>query len=103
MSLIEKNGIKINSKFLNLSIKKLFQAPILNLRIFGVILKKSSRTSPINKNLIEKREEIQRKIDEWHKKNKEKDFNKKDYTEFLKSISYIVEKKKILILKQKCR
>ena len=42
---------------------------------------------------MKEREEIQRKIDEWHKKNKEKDFNKKDYTEFLKSISYIVGEK----------
>ena len=49
--------------------------------------------SPINKSLIEKRETIQRDIDNWHKKNKGKELNKKEYTEFLKSISYIVEKK----------
>ena len=49
--------------------------------------------APINKNLIEKREIIQKNIDEWHKKNKDKDFNKKDYTNFLKSNSYIAEEK----------
>jgi malate synthase len=49
--------------------------------------------APINKNLIEKREAIQKKIDEWHKNNKNKEFNKKEYTTFLKSISYIVEEK----------
>ena len=49
--------------------------------------------APINKNLIEKREIIQKKIDEWHVKNKDKDFNKKEYTDFLKSTSYIYEEK----------
>ena len=49
--------------------------------------------SPTNKNLIQKREEIQKKIDEWHKDKKGKDLDKKEYTEFLKSISYIVEEK----------
>ena len=38
--------------------------------------------SPINKSLIQKREEIQKKIDEWHKNNKGKDLNKKEYTDF---------------------
>ena len=49
--------------------------------------------SPINKNLIEKRQIIQKKIDEWHKKNNGKDFDKKEYTDFLKSASYIAEEK----------
>ena len=49
--------------------------------------------TPINKNLIKKREIIQKTIDEWHKKNKDKDFNKKQYTDFLRSIDYIVEEK----------
>ena len=49
--------------------------------------------SPINKKLIEKREQIQKKIDEWHKKNKDNDFNKDEYFNFLKSIGYIVEQK----------
>ena len=41
----------------------------------------------------QKREDIQKKIDEWHKKNKGKDLNKREYLDFLKSISYIVEEK----------
>ena len=49
--------------------------------------------SPINKNLIKKRETIQKKIDEWHKNNKGKNLDKKEYTDFLKSISYITEEK----------
>ena len=54
--------------------------------------------APINRRLIEKRETIQKKLDDWHKKNADKDFDKVQYLNFLKSISYIVEKKKILIL-----
>ena len=35
--------------------------------------------APINKKLIQKREDIQKKIDEWHKKNKGIELNKKDF------------------------
>ncbi|MAJ86150.1 MAG: malate synthase G [Candidatus Pelagibacter sp.] len=47
--------------------------------------------SPINKDLIKKREEIQKKINVWHKDNAGKEFKKETYLKFLKSISYIVE------------
>ena len=49
--------------------------------------------APKNKNLIKKREEIQKKIDDWHLSNKDSALNKNKYTEFLKSINYIVEEK----------
>ena len=42
-----------------------------------------------NKKLIEKRETIQKEIDNWHIKNKGKNFDKDEYIKFLKSISYI--------------
>ena len=45
--------------------------------------------SVLNANLIKKREAIQNKIDDWHKKNK--DFNNTDYQKFLREIGYIVE------------
>ena len=49
--------------------------------------------TPKNKNLIKKREEIQKKIDDWHLSNKDRALDKNKYTEFLKSINYIVEEK----------
>ena len=49
--------------------------------------------TPKNKNLIKKREEIQKKIDDWHLSNKDSALDKNKYTEFLKSINYIVEEK----------
>ena len=48
---------------------------------------------PINKVLIEKRENIQKKIDGWHLANKGKELNKEEYINFLKSINYIVDEK----------
>ena len=45
--------------------------------------------SPKNKNLIEKREKIQKLIDTWHKENKDNRFNLKKYTDFLKKIGYL--------------
>ena len=45
-----------------------------------------------NLELIKKREAIQSKIDDWHRKNK--NFNKRDYQKFLKEIGYIVEEGK---------
>ena len=47
----------------------------------------------VNKVLIEKRENIQKQIDEWHLTNKGKPINKIEYIKFLKSINYIVEEK----------
>ncbi len=94
MSITEKNGLKINTKLLNFVNNEII--PGTNIKSeefwtnFGKIV---NELAPINKKLIQKREDIQKKIDEWHKKNKGKELNKKEYLEFLKSISYIVEEK----------
>jgi len=42
-----------------------------------------------NKELLEKRDELQNKIDEWHKKHKGNKFNIKEYANFLKKIGYL--------------
>ena len=53
---------------------------------FNAIVKEFT---PRNKALLAEREELQTKIDNWHKENKE--FNKEKYKEFLKEIGYWVE------------
>ena len=94
MDITEKNGLKINTKLLDFVNNEII--PDINIKSeefwasFGKIV---HELAPINMKLIQKREEIQKKIDEWHKKNKGKDLNKKEYLDFLKSISYIVEEK----------
>ncbi len=47
--------------------------------------------SPKNKELIQKRNDIQKKIDQWHLSKKGSNFDKSEYIDFLKSINYIVE------------
>jgi malate synthase len=94
MSITETNGLKINTKLLDFVNNEII--PDTNIKSeefwnnFGNIV---HELAPINKKLIQKREDIQKKIDDWHKKNKGKELNKKEYLEFLKSISYIVKEK----------
>ena len=94
MSITEKNGLKINTKLLDFVNNEII--PGTNIKSeefwtsFGKIV---HELAPINKRLIQKREDIQKKIDDWHIKNKGKDLDKKEYLNFLKSISYIVEEK----------
>ena len=94
MSFTEKNGLKINTKLLNFVNNEII--PGTNIKSeefwtsFGKIV---HELAPINNKLIKKREDIQKKIDEWHAKNKGKELNKEEYSDFLKSISYIVEEK----------
>ena len=49
--------------------------------------------APINKELLKKRDQIQKKIDEWHLSKKGAAFDKDKYFNFLKSINYIVDEK----------
>ena len=51
--------------------------------------------APINKKLIQKRDQIQKQIDEWHLSKKGKSFDKNEYLSFLKTIGYL-EAKEVL-------
>ena len=92
MNEVDKNGLKISStlyKFIN---EEAIPGTGINSNEFWEKFSKIvHELTPINKKLIEKRENIQKKIDSWHKRNKGKEFNKKEYIQFLKSIEYLVE------------
>ena len=47
--------------------------------------------APLNKKLINKREELQKKIDEWHIKNKGNKVETDEYKKFLKKIGYLLD------------
>ena len=49
--------------------------------------------TPTNKKLLERRTYFQRQINEWHRANKDREFNFADYKSFLYSIGYIVPEK----------
>ena len=94
MSLIDKNGLKISSKLFDFINNEAIPGTGIKIEEFWSNFEKTvHELAPINKNLIEKRENIQNKINDWHKQNAGKELNKKEYTKFLKSISYIVEEK----------
>ena len=94
MSLIDKNGLKISLKLFDFINNEAIPGTGIKIEEFWSNFEKTvHELAPINKNLIEKRENIQNKINDWHKQNAGKELNKKEYTKFLKSISYIVEEK----------
>ncbi len=94
MSLIERNGLKISSKLFDFINNEVI--PGTNIKSeefwesFAIAV---DELAPINKSLIKKREDIQKKIDEWHKQKRGIELDKEEYKKFLKSISYIVEEK----------
>ena len=86
MSLINKNRLKVNSMLIDFINNEAIPGTDIQPDYFW---KKFENVvyelTPINKALIKKRESIQKQIDDWHKSNATKDFNKKEYINFLKS------------------
>ena len=94
MNYIEKNNLKIDSILFEFINKEVIPGTDITPEDFWKNFEKTvHELAPTNKLLIEKREAIQKKIDDWHKKNGGKDFNKEQYINFLKSISYIIDAK----------
>ena len=94
MNIVDKNGLKISSTLFDFVNNEAIPGTGVNSEDFW--LKFSNyvhELAPINKRLIDKRETIQKKIDEWHKSKKGKEFNKKEYINFLKSLGYLIEEK----------
>ena len=94
MKIIDKNGLKISSTLYEFVNEEAIPGTKVNSDDFWSKFSKIvHQLAPINKSLVEKREVIQKKIDNWHKSNDGKDFDKKEYINFLKSIGYLVEEK----------
>ena len=94
MKMIDKNGLKISSTLFDfVNNEAIPGTDIASEQFWDNFSKIVHELAPINKDLIEKREVIQKKIDNWHKLNKGEELNKKDYIKFLKSIGYLIEEK----------
>ncbi len=90
MKIVDKNGLKISLKLFDFINNEAIPETDLNSEDFWENFSKFvHELSPLNKELIKKREIIQKKIDDWHKSNK--DYEKKNYINFLRSIGYLIE------------
>jgi malate synthase len=94
MSLIDKNGLKISSELFDFINNEIIPGTTIKVDEFWHGFAEAVHILAVtNKSLIEKRENIQKKIDEWHKQHRGKEFDREEYTKFLKSISYLIEEK----------
>ena len=92
MKFINKNELKINKTLFDFINEEVLPGTDVDSDEFwNKFAKVVHELSPINKKLIKKREEVQKQIDEWHLANSKEKFDKNKYTQFLKSISYIVK------------
>ena len=86
--------LNVDNQLLNFINDEVIQGLDLDINKFWEGFSKSVHNlTPLNNKLLKKREEIQKKIDDWHRSNKDKKINKSEYIKFLKSIDYIVEEK----------
>jgi len=94
MNKIKKGNLAINTVLFEFINKEVIPGTSINIDEFWKKFDSAVHAlAPINKDLIQKRQAIQKKIDEWHLTNKSKNLDKAEYIKFLKSINYIVEEK----------
>ena len=99
MKIIDKNELKISSTLFEFINNEAIPGTNIESEDFWSKFSKFvHELAPLNKDLIKKREIIQQKIDQWHKSNQGKEINKKEYSDFLKSISYLIEEKQDFII-----
>ena len=94
MNKIKKGNLTINSALLDFINKEVIpETDVVGENFWKKFDEAIHELAPINKELLKKREDIQKKIDEWHIANKGKEIIKAEYIKFLKSINYIVVEK----------
>ncbi len=94
MKMVEKSGLKVSSTLLEFINNEVIPGTNIDIdKFWSKFSEVIHELSPLNNALIQKREIIQKKIDDWHKSNKGEDFNKKEYVNFLKSINYLIDEK----------
>ena len=87
---IKIENLSVSEKLLNFVNNELLSGTKIKKKKFWNEFDKCiHKLTPINKRLLELREELQKKIDSWHKDKKGKKINIKKYQEFLKKVGYI--------------
>ena len=86
------NNLKIADELLSFVNNDLLKDTNISPKVFWLGFDKAvHELSPKNKSLLKKREDLQKKIDEWHIKNKGKEIQVKEYKKFLKDINYLID------------
>ena len=84
------NNLKVSKELLSFINKDLLiDTGISSNKFWSEFDKAVHQLTPKNKELLLIREDIQKKIDDWHTKNKGKEFKIEIYKEFLKEIGYL--------------
>ena len=87
---IKINNLKVSEKLLKFVNDELLKNTNVSPENFWLGLEKTlDELAPKNKELIKFRENLQKKIDGWHIKNKGKEFNLVEYKKFLLEIGYL--------------
>ena len=87
---IKINNLQVSEKLSNFVNDELLKNTNVSSENFWLGLEKTlDELVPKNKQLIKLREDLQKKIDDWHIKNKGKEFNLDEYKKFLLEIGYL--------------
>jgi len=86
------NNLSVSNELLNFVNNELLKdTKILPEKFWFGFDKAVHELAPKNKELIEIRENLQKKIDGWHIRNKSNEINLAEYKKFLKEIGYLIE------------
>ncbi len=92
MKKIDKGNLKVNHDLLEFVNDELLPGTNIDpIKFWFGFDKAVHELTTINKKLLFIRDEMQKKIDEWHVDNKGKEFDTKAYENFLKEIGYLVK------------
>ena len=87
---IKINNLQVSEKLSNFVSDELLKNTSVTVKNFWMGIEKTlDELAPKNKELIEFREDLQKKINDWHIKNKAKQFNSDEYKKFLLEIGYL--------------
>ncbi len=88
---LQSNGISIDSALHGFVTESVLAPLALDAdRFWADFAALLERFVPVNRKLLEKREELQAKIDDWHRARKGQPFNAMEYRTFLYDIGYLV-------------
>ncbi len=88
---LQSNGISIDSALHGFITESVLSPLALDAdRFWADFAALLERFVPVNRKLLEKREDLQAKIDDWHRARKSQPFNAMEYRTFLYDIGYLV-------------